>query len=74
MKSLEAFFGAVTWIPVDEEIGRVAGDLARRHSTAQSGIDDADYLIAATSIVLDAALLTVNVKHFPMLSGLVAAY
>ena len=33
-----------------------------------------DYLIAATSIVVEAPLLTTNVRHFPMLKGLRAAY
>ena len=74
VEALELFFDAVNWIPVDEEISRTAGDLARRHRKAYSGIDDADYLIAATAISLRADLLTVNVKHFPMLRGLVAAY
>lgn len=31
-------------------------------------------MIAATAIVLDADLLTTNVKHFPMLAGLQAPY
>jgi predicted nucleic acid-binding protein len=31
-------------------------------------------VIAATAIVLDAELLTTNVRHFPMLEGLRAAY
>ena len=55
-------------------ITRSAGTLARRHRKAFSGIDDADYLIAATALVLDAELLTTNVRHFPMLSGLRSAY
>ena len=71
---LERFFAALSWIAVDEDIARVAGSLARRHRRAHSGIDDADYVIAATAIVLDAELLTTNVRHFPMLEGLRAAY
>ncbi len=40
-----------------------------------SGIsDDADYLIAATVVVVDAELLTTNVRHFPMLPGLQPPY
>ena len=72
--SLEQFFSAVTWVPVDESISRTAGDLARQHRRAYAGIDDADYLIAATALVLDAELLTMNVRHFPMLTGLRPAY
>jgi hypothetical protein len=48
--------------------------LARKHRRGYSGIDDADYLIAATALVLDAELLMTNVRHFPMLSGLRSPY
>ena len=74
LEALEQFFSALGWVPVDEGITRTAGSLARRHRRAYSGIDDADYLIAATALVLDAELLTTNVRHFPMLSGLRPAY
>jgi predicted nucleic acid-binding protein len=72
--ALEEFFSAFTWVPVDGAISRIAGDLARRHRRAYNGIDDADYLIAATTLALEAELLTMNVRHFPMLSGLRPAY
>lgn len=72
--TLEHFFSALLWIPVDERITRRAGALARGHRRAYGGIDDADYLIAATALVLGAELLTTNVRHFPMLPGLRAAY
>jgi predicted nucleic acid-binding protein len=71
---LERFFAALSWIAVDEDIARVAGSLARRHRRAHGGIDDADYLIGATALVLDAELLTTNVRHYPMLEGLRPAY
>lgn len=74
MGELEQFFSALSWIQVDEDIARTAGALARSHRRAYSGIDDADYLIAATAIIFDAELLTVNVRHFPMLEGLRPAY
>jgi predicted nucleic acid-binding protein len=73
-EALERFFAAIAWVPVDETVTRTAGLLAQRHRAAFSGIDDADYLIAATAIVLDADLLTTNVRHFPMLAGLQPAY
>jgi predicted nucleic acid-binding protein len=72
--SLEQFFAALSWVPVGEEVSRTAGDLARRHRRADGGIDDADYLIAATAILLGAELLTTNVLHFPMLAGLTPPY
>ena len=74
LDALEQFFSALSWIPVDEQVARTAGSLARKHRNAYSGIDDADYLIAATTLLLDAELLTTNVRHFPMLADLQPAY
>lgn len=74
MESLEQFFSALSWVPVEEAITRTAGSLAREHRKAYSGIDDVDYLIAATALVLDADLVTTNVRHFPMFAGLRPAY
>ena len=72
--ALEVFCSVLTWVPVDEEVARAGGELARRYRAAFAGIDDPDYLIAATALLLDAELLTTNVKHFPMLEGLRVAY
>lgn len=74
LDALERFFSALTWIPVDEEIARTAGALARRYRRSHSGVDDADYVIAATALELGAELLTTNVRHFPMLRELHPAY
>ncbi len=74
LEGLEQFFSALSWVPVDEGITRTAGSLAREHRRAHSGIDDADYLIAATALLLPADLLSTNVRHFPMLAGLTAPY
>ncbi len=74
MSALERFFSAVAWIPIGEDVARAAGELARKHRRAYSGIDDADYLIAATALLLEADLLTTNVRHFPMLPGLRPPY
>lgn len=62
------------WVDVDEGIARRAAALARTYRGAFSGIEDADYVIAATALEVGARLLTTNVKHFPMLSGLSPAY
>lgn len=72
--ALEDFFTVVSWAPVTEEIARRAGSFARRFSGSHAGIDDVDYLLAATAVELDAELLTTNVGHFPMLRGLRPAY
>lgn len=71
---LERFFSAISWVPVGEEVVRAAASLAQRHRRAHSGIDDTDYLIAATALLLDAELLTTNVRHFPMIARLEPAY
>jgi predicted nucleic acid-binding protein len=72
--ALEQFISAISWVPVGEEVARAAGSLAQRHRRSHSGIDDADYLIAATALLLEADLLTTNVRHFPMLAKLEPAY
>lgn len=74
IEALEQLFSALSWVPVDEAVSRAAGSLARRHRRAHAGIDDADYLIAATALLLDAELLTTDVRHFPMLAGLRPPY
>jgi predicted nucleic acid-binding protein len=74
LEALEAFFSSLAWAPIDEEISRTAGALAQRHRRSHRGIDDADYLIAATAMVLEADLLTTNIRHFPMIKGLRAPY
>jgi predicted nucleic acid-binding protein len=64
----------LAWAPIDEEVSRTAGALAQRLHRSHGGIDDADYLIAATAIVLEADLLTTNVRHFPMFQALRTPY
>ena len=74
LTALEQFFSAVSWVAVGEDVARAAGTLARKHRRAHNGIDDADYLIAATALLFEADLLTTNVRHFPMLPGLKSPY
>jgi predicted nucleic acid-binding protein len=72
--ALEQFYSSLVWLAVDEDIARTAGSLARKYRKAYSGIDDVDYLIAATAIVFDIDLLTTNVRHFPMFPDLAPPY
>jgi hypothetical protein len=74
LPALEQFFAALSWVAVGEDVARTAGELARKHRHAYTGIDDADYLVAATALLLEADLLTTNVRHFPMLPGLQPPY
>lgn len=71
---LDDFFTALSWCPVDENVSRLAGALARRYRRSHSGIAGADYLIGATALLLDADLLTMNIRHYPMFEGLRPAY
>lgn len=71
---VERFCSALTWLPVDAAISRTAAALARRYRTSFSGIDDVDYLIAASAIVARSDLLTTNTKHYPMFPELRSPY
>jgi predicted nucleic acid-binding protein len=66
--------GAIRWQEVDVDIADQAGALARRYRKRFPGVDTVDYLLAACAAALEARLLTKNVKHFPMVAGLVAPY
>jgi len=70
----ERFLAEIAFVPVDEPIARLAAGLARTFRPAFSGIEDEDYIVAATALEFEADLLTRNVRHFPMLSGLQPAY
>ena len=74
LRVLQQFFATLIWVPVDAEVARVGGELAWRYRPSLGGIEDVDYLIAATALLLEAELLTTSVKHFPMLEGLRPAY
>lgn len=74
LTGLEEFCSALRWAQVTEDVARVAGQLARRYRKRHSEIGAVDYLIAATAIVVDADLLTTNVRHFPMFGKLKRPY
>lgn len=69
-----ALLAVLNWRPLDAQVAEVAGELGRRWLPGNRGIDAADLAIAATAVLLDAPLLTRNVKHFPMFAGLSAPY
>lgn len=60
--------------PVDRVVAERAGELGRRWLPSHSGIDAADLVVAATALILQLDLLTVNVRHFPMFHELAAPY
>jgi predicted nucleic acid-binding protein len=71
---IEALFSALRWLEVTTDVADRAGELAARHVRSHPGVDVVDYLVAAATGLLDARLLTLNVKHFPMVHGLQRAY
>ena len=70
----ESLLAQIDWVPVTEAVARVAAELARRFRASFGGIEDGDYVVAATAILLGAELRTQNVRHFPMFPGLEPAY
>jgi hypothetical protein len=74
LNALEEFCSALRWVQVTEDVAHVAGQLARRYRKSHSGIGAVDYLIAATAIVIDADLLTTNLRHFPVFTKLEPPY
>ena len=64
----------IEWVGVDQTIADEAGRLARSYRKSHSGIDIADYIIAASTLTTDAELWTRNIKHFPMFPDLAAPY
>lgn len=54
-------------LDINEEISRKAGELFRKY---EFEIGVVDYLLAATALVLDGNLVTLNKKHFQDIKGL----
>jgi predicted nucleic acid-binding protein len=69
-----ALLATMVWIDVTDAIAERAGRLANRYVRSHPGIDLVDYVIASTREQLGVALWTLNVRHFPMIQGLVAPY
>lgn len=64
----------LSWLDVTSDVADLAGRYAARFRRSHAGIDTVDYLLAAALDVLGAELRTQNVRHFPMIPGLAAAY
>lgn len=73
-EALDRLFDALAWVDITPAIADDAGELARRHRRSHVGIGTVDYLIAAAARSVQAELLTLNVRDFPMLPGLEPAY
>lgn len=64
---IEAAVGSVDLIAADGPIAVRAGDIMRDFER-KVGLDMADAIIAATAQIAQLPLLTLNLKHFPMLA------
>ena len=69
-----SLLSTLRWLPVDADVAEEAGALGRRWLPSHHTIDSADLAIAATAVRTGAALLTRNVRHFPMFPGLLPPY
>jgi predicted nucleic acid-binding protein len=65
---------ALVLLPIDDGIATRAGALARHYRSSYPGIGLADYLIAATAVLIGADLWTQSPRHFPMFDGLEPPY
>ncbi len=70
---LERLLGLFRVVPVSSGIARLGG-LYKRDYGKSHGVGLADAIVAATATMEDAELTTLNVKHYPMFSGIQAAY
>jgi len=70
---LESVVSLFRIVSVTAEIAK-AGGLLKRDFGKSHGVGLADAVIAATAQLENAELATLNVKHYPMISGLKPAY
>ena len=70
---LREFLSLFRIVPVNTDIAELGG-LYKRDYGGSHGVGLADAIVAATARTEDAALKTLNVKHYPMLPGIKPAY
>lgn len=59
------FFLPLTCLPISHEVGETAGQFMRRYRKSHS-LEVPDAIIAASAVVTEGRLWTLNRKHFPM--------
>ncbi len=70
---LRTMLSAMTILPISDEVAERGGLLSRDYRPTH-GVGLADALIAATAEIYSLKLVTLNKKHFPMLSPLTVPY
>lgn len=73
-EATRSLLSTLVWHPVDADVAEDAGLLGQRWLPSRHTIDAADLAIAATAIRTGSALLTRNVRHFPMFPGIQPPY
>jgi predicted nucleic acid-binding protein len=73
-QDVATLFSYLRMKPVTDVIARRAGGYLREYRRSHRGVDLVDYVIAATAEHFQANLVTLNVKHFPMIGGLKAPW
>ena len=71
--ALDKFVSLFRVIPVNTEIAKTGG-LYKRQFNRSHGVGLADAIIAASVEAENAELKTLNIRHYPMMKGLVPAY
>jgi predicted nucleic acid-binding protein len=72
-KQIEQLLQAYTILDIGLAIATLAGDFVRQFGPSH-GVDPMDALVAATARSHGEDLATLNLKHFPMFSGLKRPY
>lgn len=72
--AMAELFGILSWVDIDVAVADAAGEFARQYSRSHTGIGTTDYLIAAAAASIGARLITLNVRHYPMMEGLAPPY
>ena len=67
--SIDEFVESCEVAPLNDQISKVALDIFKNEKLAK-GIGIGDSLIAATAVVGDFTLITLNLKHFDFITGL----
>lgn len=70
---VERLFSIFPVIAATNEIAREAGKLVKQYRPSHS-VEIPDAFIAATSLVSNSELHTLNIKHYPMFKGLKPPY
>ena len=70
---LKSFLSLFRVVPVSGAIAKIGG-LYKRDYGKSHGVGIADAIVAATAMLEDAELKTLNVKHYPMLTNIEPAY